>query len=63
MRVHYLQHVPFVKTLASIENWLHAAGHPLTGTRFSLNERLPAIDEFDCLIVLGGPMSVHDEER
>ena len=62
MRVHYLQHVPFV-CLGSIENWLLAAGHTLTGTRFFLNEPLPSIDEFDCLIVLGGPMSVHDEER
>ncbi len=62
MRVHYLQHVPFV-CLGSIETWLHAAGHDLTGTRFFLNEPLPTVDDFDCLIVLGGPMSVHDEER
>jgi GMP synthase (glutamine-hydrolysing) len=62
MRVHYLQHVPFV-CLGSIENWLMTAGHQLSGTRFFLNERLPTVVEFDCLIVLGGPMSVHDEER
>lgn len=62
MRVHYLQHVPFV-CLGSIEHWLHVAGHQLTGTRFFLNEPLPSIDDFDCLIVLGGPMSVNDEER
>lgn len=62
MRVHYLQHVPFV-CLGSIEGWLLLHGHQLTGTRFFLNEPLPNVDDFDCLIVMGGPMSVHDEER
>jgi len=62
MRVHYLQHVPFV-CLGSIEAWLLAAGHELKGTRFFLDEPLPTVDEFDCLIVLGGPMSVHDDAR
>lgn len=61
MRVHYLQHVPFV-CLGSIEAWLLNAGHAVTGTRFFLHEPLPSADEFDFLIVLGGPMSVHDDQ-
>jgi GMP synthase-like glutamine amidotransferase len=61
MRIHYLQHVPFV-CLGSIETWVRDAGHSLTGTRFYLDEPLPDIDDFDVLIVLGGPMSANDDE-
>lgn len=62
MRVHYLQHIPFV-CLGSMEAWFLSAGHQLTGTRFYLNETVPSVDDFDCLIVLGGPMSANDDEN
>ncbi|MFZ1983777.1 MAG: type 1 glutamine amidotransferase [Desulfatitalea sp.] len=38
-------------------------GHPLGATRLYLDETLPAMDAFDGLIVMGGPMGVHDEAR
>lgn len=60
MRVHCLQHVPF-EGLGSIEPWLRAAGCDLSTTRLYEAEDLPAPDEVDLLIVLGGPMSVNDE--
>lgn len=62
MRIHYFQHVPF-EGLGSIEPWLREAGHQLTSTRFFKSEILPDINEIDFLVVMGGPMSVNDENE
>jgi len=62
MRAHYLQHVPF-EGLGSIEPWLRTAGYAITATRFFAAEELPAADELDLLVVMGGPMSVTDEDE
>lgn len=61
MRAHYLQHVPF-EGLGSIEAWLHAAGYSIGRTAFYAATRLPRLEEVDLLIVMGGPMSVNDEQ-
>jgi GMP synthase-like glutamine amidotransferase len=60
MRAHVLQHVPF-EGLGSIAPWLAAAGATITTTRFFRHERLPAPQDMDFLVILGGPMSVNDE--
>lgn len=60
MRAHYFQHVPF-EGLGSIGPWLKSRGAAVTGTRFFEEWALPAGDEVDFLIVMGGPMSVNDE--
>jgi GMP synthase-like glutamine amidotransferase len=62
MRAHYLQHVPF-EGLASIEPWLQNACYEISNTQFFNSAVLPAIDEIDLLIVMGGPMSVNDESE
>ena len=62
MRAHYLQHVPF-EGLGSIEAWLLDAGFELTGTQFYLSDALPHAEEIDLLVIMGGPMSVNDEEQ
>ncbi len=62
MNVHYLQHVPF-EGLGQIEHWLTDKGHPFTRTRLYEGERLPAVESFDWLIVMGGPMGVYDSDR
>lgn len=36
-------------------------GHHLTSTRLYLEETLPPLSAFNWLIILGGPMGVHDE--
>jgi len=59
MRAHSLQHVPF-EGLGSIEPWLEANGYALTHTRFFASTDLPVPEVIDLLIVMGGPMSVHD---
>lgn len=61
MRVHYLQHVPF-EGIGSIEKFLIEKGHDLTCTKLYEKEELPPVHDFDWLIVMGGPMGVHDEQ-
>ncbi|MCU7916783.1 MAG: gamma-glutamyl-gamma-aminobutyrate hydrolase family protein [Candidatus Thiodiazotropha sp. (ex Epidulcina cf. delphinae)] len=61
MRAHYLQHVPF-EGLGSIEVWLQDAGYEITSTQWYDSPELPKIEEIDLLVVMGGPMSVNDEQ-
>lgn len=60
-RVHALLHVPF-EGLGAIRPWLETHGYSLSETHLYRDESLPAISDFDWLIVMGGPMSVHDEK-
>jgi GMP synthase-like glutamine amidotransferase len=60
MRVHVFQHVPF-EDLGTIRDWLTRRGADIRYTRFYANDPLPALDEIDMLIAMGGPMSVNDE--
>ncbi|MFD2940131.1 type 1 glutamine amidotransferase [Flavobacterium notoginsengisoli] len=60
LNIHCLQHVHF-EGLGSMEEWISKNSHNLTYTRFYNNEILPDINETDVLIIMGGPMSVHDE--
>jgi GMP synthase-like glutamine amidotransferase len=62
MRAHYLQHVPF-EGLGSIEAWLQTAGYDITSTRFHVAADLPEVEAIDLLVVMGGPMSVNDENE
>lgn len=62
MRAHYFQHVHF-EGLGSIEPWLVSNGYELTSTRFFESDRLPNPDAIDFLVVMGGPMSVNDEDK
>ncbi len=62
MKVHVLQHVPF-EGLGSIAAWLEARQARISYTRFFEPHRLPALDSIDMIIILGGPMSVNDEEK
>jgi GMP synthase (glutamine-hydrolysing) len=59
MQIHYLQHVPF-EGPGTIREWATDRGHDLTGTHLYDSESLPDLDTFDWLIVMGGPMGVHD---
>lgn len=61
MNAHYLQHVSF-EGLGSIEPWLETAGYKITKTQFFKSANLPEPDQIDLLIVMGGPMSVNDED-
>jgi GMP synthase (glutamine-hydrolysing) len=58
--VHYFQHVPF-EGLGAIETWATRSGHRLSCTRFCDGDPLPALEDVDWLVIMGGPMSIHDE--
>lgn len=61
LHVQVLQHVAF-EDLGSIQPWLEARQAQVEYVRFFAGERLDPARRFDLVIVLGGPMSVHDEQ-
>jgi GMP synthase-like glutamine amidotransferase len=61
MKIHYLQHVPF-EGLGSMEQWLHRKSASVSATKFFEHAYLPPVHEIDWLIVMGGPMSVNDQQ-
>jgi GMP synthase-like glutamine amidotransferase len=62
MRFHCLQHVPF-EMPGNIEVWIKQNGHAISFTYFFNNGHLPALEDFDVLVIMGGPMSIHDEKE
>lgn len=60
LRIHWYQHVPF-EGLGSIETWARSVGASLTVTRWFAGDLPPAVETFDWLFVMGGPMGVADE--
>jgi GMP synthase-like glutamine amidotransferase len=62
LNIHYFQHVPF-EGLGYIEKWASEKGHKLTATKFYGNYILPELEDFDWLIIMGGPMGVYDEDK
>ncbi len=57
-----LQHVSF-EGPGSIARWAAARGHSLKEIHLFEGQALPRTDEFDLLVVMGGPMSIHDEAK
>jgi len=63
VRLHYLQHVSF-EDAANIEFWAKSRQFDVTKTElFQQNQKLPSIDDFDWLVVMGGPMNIYEEEK
>jgi GMP synthase-like glutamine amidotransferase len=60
VNIHYLQHVPF-EGLGSIEDWVRRGEHGIGATRLYRDERLPAVEDIEILVVMGGPMSIYEE--
>jgi len=61
MRLHFLQHVWF-EDLAYIKTWAERRNIIISRTAFFNNEALPAVDSFDRLVIMGGPMGVYEEK-
>jgi GMP synthase-like glutamine amidotransferase len=63
MNIHILQHVVF-ESPGMITGWAKVHNHSLTYTLlFEKKISWPAINDFDMLIILGGPMGVNEEDR
>jgi GMP synthase-like glutamine amidotransferase len=59
MHILALQHVPF-ETPGAIADWAAARGHRLTVALVPETPDLPRLRDIDLLVLMGGPMSVHD---
>jgi GMP synthase-like glutamine amidotransferase len=62
MRAHVFQHLPFERP-GNIVPWLTNAGYQITYTYFFEKQNIPPVDEIDFLVIMGGSMSVNDEEK
>jgi GMP synthase-like glutamine amidotransferase len=60
VKIEAMQHVAF-ETPGAIEAWARARGHAFRITRSDLGQAPPAVQAGDLLVVMGGPMGVHDE--
>lgn len=60
MRLQVLQHVPF-EGPARIADWASRRGHALAISHLYAGDPPPVLEDFDGLVVMGGPMGVHDE--
>jgi GMP synthase (glutamine-hydrolysing) len=59
MRLHWLQHVPF-EGLGVIQEWAISCGMHITRTRLYAGEHPPSPLSIDWLVIMGGPMGIHD---
>ncbi|MEM9399617.1 MAG: type 1 glutamine amidotransferase [Verrucomicrobiota bacterium] len=62
MRLHYLQHVHF-ENMAYIEQWAKHENFTITCTEMFNNAKLPHIDSFEWLVIMGGPMNIYEYEQ
>lgn len=58
-RIHSLEHAPF-EGPGRIAAWAADRGHIFSRTGLYEGTPPPALDSFDLLVVMGGPMSIHD---
>ena len=61
LRIHALFHTDY-EDLSFIKHWANNHQHTITYTRSYNQDSLPTPGSFDWLIVMGGPMSVHNED-
>lgn len=62
LNIHTIMHVPF-EGIGCIQNWIDKGQHRLTYTKIFEKVVFPEMDELDWLIVMGGPMSVYEENN
>jgi GMP synthase-like glutamine amidotransferase len=49
--------------MANIEVWAKNNGHRVSRTLLFKGEEFPLLSDFDLLVIMGGPMGVHDESQ
>jgi GMP synthase-like glutamine amidotransferase len=62
MRLYVIQHIAF-EGPGAIAEWARERGHSMATTEQFEGGRLPKLDEFDFLVVMGGPMSANDDAK
>lgn len=61
MNILWFQHIEY-EGLGQIESWAQERGHTLSRHAWFENPEPPSLDGMDALILMGGPMSVHDTD-
>jgi GMP synthase-like glutamine amidotransferase len=61
-QIHIVQHVDF-EGAGHIETWATEHKMNLSYSLLYLNHSLPKTDDFDVLIIMGGPMGIYDDEQ
>lgn len=61
-RLHYLQHIHF-EDLANIKVWAKDRGFAILRTLLFNDEKLPSLNDFDWLVIMGGPMNIYEEKK
>lgn len=56
MKIHAILHASF-ETVGIIEDWAQENGHSLSLTHSYADQALPHVEDFDFLIIMGGPQS------
>lgn len=62
MKVHFIQHVSFEHP-GYLLQWAEKQQHSTSFTKIFEQASFPSVDEFDMLIVMGGPLSVNEENK
>jgi GMP synthase-like glutamine amidotransferase len=62
MKLHYLQHEPF-ENPGTILEWARGQRHSVSATLVYKGEPLPSLNAFDILVIMGGGMSVYEEDK
>ncbi len=62
MKIHCLQHLKN-ETLGNIGTWITQKGYTLTKTLLYEEPLFPDLAEFDLLLIMGGTMSIYQEEE
>jgi GMP synthase-like glutamine amidotransferase len=60
MHIHVIQHVPF-EGPGSIADWAARNSHAISIAKMFAQDPFPVLDAIDWLVVMGGPMGIHDE--
>lgn len=61
-RINILQHVPY-ETPGCIEEWINKKSYECEITKIYEGGSLPSVSSIDWLVIMGGPMSVHDTDK
>lgn len=62
LRIHCIQHVDF-EGIGYIESWAKINNHTLSYSLLYKKEEYPRQEDFDWLIIMGGPMNIYEESR
>jgi GMP synthase-like glutamine amidotransferase len=62
MRIVCFKHVPF-EGPAAFSNWAESRGHELKSVEVYRGDSLPSTQDYDMLLVMGGPMNIYQETQ